>query len=197
MPKWQIDSKGRNTTYELLTYVPNFIISVGLPDTEEGELFQEVALERLKELQNRWALEDVTTNPKGVKLEFFTVYAYLLEYERALTNDMPLVPLTFYVMLLFTCIVFHRLGMSSGKSPTGVEPSRFSLGILSTFTIGMSLMSGTLFLLYVLCLYCIATKAHHVNIYFGYNRIRHHVLFGNSIYEPIADGPIHHSWCGT
>ena len=72
-----------------------------------------------------------------------TVYAYLVEYERALTNDMPLVPLTFYVMLMFTCVVFHRLGLGTGKSPTGVEPSRFCLGILSTFTIGMSLFSGT------------------------------------------------------
>ena len=66
----------------------------------------------------------------------------MLEYERALMMDMPLVPLTFYVMLLFTCTVFHRLGLSTGKSPTGVEPSRYSLGILSTFTIGMSLLSG-------------------------------------------------------
>lgn len=117
---------------------------MGLPDTYDGEIFQELALERLKELKNRWDLEDFETNPEDVKLEFFTVYAYLLEYERALTDDMPLVPLTFYVMLLFTCIVFHHLGMSSGKSPTGVEPSRFSLGLLSTFTIGMSLMSGKL-----------------------------------------------------
>ncbi|CAB9518965.1 Pick C1-like protein 1 [Seminavis robusta] len=142
VPAWMIDRKGKNVTYDLLTYVPNFIVSVGLPDTEESELFQEIALDRLKELKTKWELEDKEANPESVKLEFFTVYAYLLEYERALTNDMPLVPLTFYVMLLFTCIVFHRLGMGSGKSPNGIEPSRFSLGMLSTFTIGMSLMTG-------------------------------------------------------
>ena len=126
-----------------MTYVPNFIVSVGLPDTTEGESFQEVALERLKELKRKWELEDHQTNPRGVKLEFFTVYAYLLEYERALLNDMPLVPLTFYVMLLFTCIVFHRLGLGTrNQSPTGADPSRFALGILSILTIGMSLLSG-------------------------------------------------------
>ena len=141
-PEGYIDKKGRNQTLDVLTFVPNFIVSVGLPDTLEGELFQEVALERLKELRLSWALEDVDTNPDSVKLEFFTIYAYLLEYERALMKDMPLVPLTFYVMLLFTCVVFHRLGLGSGKSPNGREPSRFSLGILSTFTIGMSLLSG-------------------------------------------------------
>ena len=113
-----------------------------MPDTEQGEIFQETALERLRELKRRWELEELETNPEGVELEFFSVYAYLVEYERALTNDMPLVPLVFYVMLLFTCVVFHRLGLGTGKSPTGVEPSRFSLGMLSTFTIGMSLMSG-------------------------------------------------------
>jgi len=136
------EEKGRNQTLDLLTYTPTFTVSVGLPDTLQGEYFQEVALERLKELKLSWALEDADTNPTGVKLEFFTVYAYLLEYERALMNDMPLVPLTFYVMLLFTCVVFHRLGLASGKSPNGREPSRFSLGILSTLTIGLSLMSG-------------------------------------------------------
>jgi hypothetical protein len=129
-------------TVDLLTDVPNFIVSVGLPDTEEGEIFQELALERLKDLKRRWELQDSTTNPGGVKLEFFTFYAYLLEYERALTSDMPLVPMVFYLMLVFTCMVFHCLGVSSGKSPSESEPSRFSLGLLSTLTIGISIMSG-------------------------------------------------------
>jgi hypothetical protein len=128
-----------------MTYVPNFIVSIGLPDTYESEQFQDVALERLKKLKTRWELEDIESNPSSVKLEFFTLYAYLLEYERALTSDMPLVPLAFYVMLLFTCVAFHKLGMRSAKkTSTGIEPSRFSLGILSTVTIGMSMMTGKL-----------------------------------------------------
>jgi hypothetical protein len=127
-----------------MTYVPNFIVNVGLPDTLESEEFQDVALERLKKLKARWELEDIESNPGSVKLEFFTVYAYLLEYERALTSDMPLVPLAFYAMLLFTCFAFHKLGKSSSKTATGIEPSRFSLGLLSTITIGISMMTGKL-----------------------------------------------------
>jgi len=144
-PSWYIDEKGQNKTYDLLTFVPNFIVNVGLPDTVEGEYFQEVALERLRELKKKWELEDADTNARGVELEFFSVYAYLLEYERALMKDMPLVPITFYIMLLFTCVAFHRLGLGSKKSPDVIEPSRFSLGILSTITIGFSMTAGTLY----------------------------------------------------
>jgi hypothetical protein len=127
-----------------MTYVPNFIVSVGLPDTFESEQFQDLALERLKKLKTQWENEDIESNPRSVKLEFFTFYAYLSEYERALTSDMPLVPLAFYAMLLVTCVAFHTLGKSSSKTSTGIEPSRFSLGILSTLTIGMSMMTGKL-----------------------------------------------------
>lgn len=121
-----------------LTYVPNYIISVGLPDTEQSEAFQEVALARLLDLQQQWIVEDETSNPHHLQLEFFTVYAYLLEYERALMNDMPLVPVVFYVMLVFTCAVFHLHGDTNIQN----GPSRFTLGFLSTWTIGMSLASG-------------------------------------------------------
>lgn len=139
-----MNSEGKNKTFDLLTYVPSFILNVGLPDTDESYAFQEIALNQLKDLKKTWELQSRDQNPHSLQLEFFTLYAYELEYQRALMKDMPLVPLVFYVMLLFTCIAFHKLGMgtsrTSRKNP--LEPSRFSLGILSTFTIGMSLLSG-------------------------------------------------------
>lgn len=127
-----------------MTHIPNYMVSVGLPDSVKSEQFQEVVLERLKALQRKWELQDSLHNPLGIRLEFFAMYAYLLEYERALMKDMPLVPLVFYVMLIFTCFAFHKLGQGTARYQPNdcIEPSRFTLGFLSTFTIGMSLLSG-------------------------------------------------------
>ena len=138
-----------NNNLPLLTSAPAYIISVGLPVvTEETELFQERALERLKQLQDTWMDQSPIENPQNLRLQFFCQYAYLLEYERALLKDMPLALVVFAVMLTFTMVVFHHYGLQrgsdSGKSQQRqpLWKSRASLGVASVVTIGASLMSG-------------------------------------------------------
>jgi hypothetical protein len=138
-----------STNIDYLSHVPAYMVSVGFPSTPETPEFQERALVELQRLQHEWAHEDETTNPSGMRLDFFCQYAYLLEYERALNSDLPLVPVIFLVMLGFTMFVFHKYGQYhhdiANQNSLGTSKhhqSRFTLGIASVVTIGCSLMSG-------------------------------------------------------
>lgn len=130
----------------MLTRVPAFMISVGLPVVTQGwetEVFQERALARLQDLQDDWLDQTLEENPHQLRVQFFCQYAYLLEYERALMKDMPLALVVFAVMLSFTMLVFHQYGRQQrGNDSVSLYKSRATLGIASVVTIGASLMSG-------------------------------------------------------
>ena len=144
---------------EFISYIPAFIVSIGFPATDATEEFQERALIELQNLRNSWIDEDLQQNPNRFQLDFFCQLAYSLEYQRALTGDMPLVPIIFMVMLIFTMLVFHMYGQHQQlqlddddeegendenvtSTKTKIFQSRASIGLASVVTIGCSLMSG-------------------------------------------------------
>ncbi|CAB9518964.1 Patched domain-containing protein 3 [Seminavis robusta] len=122
---------------EYLTYVPNYVVNIGMPEIDDSYYYQERLLDVFNEIRNEWKQQTPEENPHGVQLEFFCGYAYELEYARALYKDFYLVPVIFFVMLGFTCFIFHQYGSQQVNAPT-----RATIGLASVVTIGMSMMSG-------------------------------------------------------
>lgn len=122
---------------DYLTYVPNYFVSIGMPYIDDTWVFQEEMLMRLAEIKDEWANQSPEENPMNIQLDFFCGYAYELEYARALTRDFPLVPVVFFVMLGFTCFIFHGYGLMQKGAPT-----RATIGMASVVTVGMSMMTG-------------------------------------------------------
>ncbi|CAB9500204.1 Pick C1-like protein 1 [Seminavis robusta] len=119
------------------------VLYVGLPDVklEEEDVFGQVTevsltpkvesavIDALRELRKEWADE-----PGNVyKLEFLTMRSLGDELVRAIADDIPLIPLVFFIMTGFTCFVFYR------NDPV---KSRSMVGIGSVVTILMSIMTG-------------------------------------------------------
>jgi Patched family len=67
------------------------------------------------------------------RLEFYMFTTVPSELTRAITQDLPLIPLVFAIMSAFTCIVFLR---------TDIVQSRGLLGLGSVVTILLSITSG-------------------------------------------------------
>merc|ERR1712151_578627 len=95
-------------------------------DGENTKVVEKDALDRV--LQLRDELEaDATTN---VRIEVLTVRSLNDEFQRAIFEDLYLLPVVLGVMFIFTCFVFYR------KNPV---QSRSLLGIGSVTTIFLSI----------------------------------------------------------
>ena len=115
----------------IVTYVPAYFMYVLLTDKDDGSTkdFEKIIIRRLEELQEAWDNDP----SQFYQLEFFAERSFSDEFKRAIENDMPLVPVIFFMMSGFTCLVFF--------SKDRVQ-SRCLLGVGSVTTIGMSLMTG-------------------------------------------------------
>ena len=118
-----------------LTYVPTLFVIIGLPNIDDTWPFEETVLEQLVGIRDYWLEQSPQDNPHNLQLEFFSSYGYELEYERALNNDIPLVPIIFFIMIGFTCYIFHSYGAAQPGSPT-----RATVGLASVATIGMAMV---------------------------------------------------------
>lgn len=121
---------------DYLVYVPNFFVSIGMPYVDDTWTYQERLLEVFTDMRLKWQQQSPEENPNNVQIDFFCGYAYELEYARALYRDFPLVPIVFFVMLGFTCFIFHRYGRMQVGAPT-----RATIGMASVVTVGMSMVS--------------------------------------------------------
>ncbi|CAB9504683.1 Pick C1 protein [Seminavis robusta] len=118
---------------QILTTAQSYIISIDFPERgADSDALEKVLLERMKQLRLEW--EESTQATGGVVLEYFTMYSYLLEFERAVYSDVYLVVVMMFIMVSFCCMVFYRKA----------DPiqSRALVGLFSITTIGMSLMTG-------------------------------------------------------
>ena len=120
---------------DYLYHVPVYFVSIGMPYVDDTWVFQEKLLAVFTELQQEWLNQSPEENPNNVQVDFFCGYAYELEYARALGGDFPLVPIVFFVMLGFTCFIFHRYGLIQVGAPT-----RATIGMASVVTVGMSMV---------------------------------------------------------
>jgi len=70
-------------------------------------------------------------------MDILTIYAYEVEYQRAIEGDLWLVPLVAIMMCGFVAITFARVG----RGQEGLK-SRTMLGVASVYTISMSFLTG-------------------------------------------------------
>jgi Niemann-Pick C1 protein len=114
---------GDGTLMSSMTY----IMSIAIPEVDEALDFEENLLENILDLQQQWDMEQGNI----FRVEIFTQRSFDDEFRRAIVKDIPLVPLIFVVMSLFTCLVFYRRSWVY---------SRCMLGLGAVFSILLSIM---------------------------------------------------------
>lgn len=121
----------RDPTSGLLTSAQSYILSISFPEDADGdkilsEEFETKALDVVFDFQEQWKNE-------AFKVETFAERSFGDEFERAIVNDIPLVPIVFVLMGIFTCIIFFKRDKVQSRS---------LLGFMSVVSIFLSIMAG-------------------------------------------------------
>ena len=127
------NSSKSNQQQLLLTMAQGLTTAFSLPHVEDltAELESD-ALEAIFPLQQQQ--QDNNNNANDfLSLEVLSKRSYPDEFMRAIVKDLPLIPLVFLVMAMFTCSILYRRDKIH---------SRMLLGIGAVVTIVMSLMTG-------------------------------------------------------
>jgi len=98
------------------------------PLPESSESFESKGIDKLLKLRDAWAAEG-----DGYVFQFFAERSFSDEFQRAIINDVPLVPIAFVIMSIFTCIIFWRRDWVY---------SRVLLGFGAVTAILLALLSG-------------------------------------------------------
>mmetsp|Transcript_22373 Transcript_22373/g.55325 ORF Transcript_22373/g.55325 Transcript_22373/m.55325 type:complete len:398 (+) Transcript_22373:936-2129(+) len=81
-----------------------FVMSIAFPETDKALDFEDKFLDKILALQEEWVNE-----PGNIyRVEIFAERSFDDEFGRAIVNDIPLVPIIFVVMSIFTALVFFR-----------------------------------------------------------------------------------------
>eukprot|EP00934_Nitzschia_sp_Nitz4_P003618 Nitzschia sp. Nitz4//scaffold242_size29646//19350//22324//NITZ4_008052-RA/size29646-processed-gene-0.13-mRNA-1//1//CDS//3329543818//3608//frame0 len=102
----------------IVQFAPIYIVHIDLPrqdDETEAEEFEKLALENLGRLRQEW-MEDAA-NP--FRLEYFADRSFADEFSRAILKDIPLVPIVFLVMSVFTSMVFFKRDPVQSRTVVG------------------------------------------------------------------------------
>ena len=113
----------------LLTSADAFVFSVAFPDNDAAFDFEDAILDNVLALREQWANEAGNI----YRLEIFTQRSFDDEFERAIVADIPLVPMIFVVMSIFTGFVFFRKNWIH---------SRCLLGFGAVCSVFLSIMVG-------------------------------------------------------
>jgi Niemann-Pick C1 protein len=106
-----------------------FVLSIAFPEIDSALDFEDETLDKIIALQEQWVNE-----PGNIyRVEIFTQRSFDDEFERAIVNDIPLVPLIFVVMSMFTGLVFFRKSWVH---------SRVILGVGAVCTVFLSIIFG-------------------------------------------------------
>lgn len=119
----------RDATTELLTSCKGYTVVIKFPDTEEAESFEDDALDRILDLQEEWNNEPNNT----FKLEVLGDGSFSDEFSRAILEDIPLIPIVFLIMSVFTTMVFFKRDKVKSRS---------LLGFGAVVAVLLSLLSG-------------------------------------------------------
>lgn len=103
-----------------LSKSPIYMIDIQLPrgendDDDPADDFEDIALENIKELQDAWVAE----SGNRFRLEYFADRSFADEFERAIINDIGLVPIVFIIMSVFTSMVFFKWNKVQSRSTLG------------------------------------------------------------------------------
>lgn len=128
----------------------SFVVVIRLPATTEAEDFESNAIDRILDLQDAWDAEEIAYH-----VEFITERSFDDEFGRAIVNDIPLVPLVFTVMSIFTCLIFAKWDKVQSRALLGfgaVMTVLFAImcGYGLLFTIGVPFTSMTQILPFIM-----------------------------------------------
>lgn len=121
----------RDPSTGLLTSAQSYILTISFPedangDTVSSEEFETKALDVVFDFQEKWKNEEF-------KVETFAERSFGDEFERAIVSDIPLVPIVFVLMGIFTCVIFFKRDKVQSRS---------LLGFMSVVSIFLSIMAG-------------------------------------------------------
>jgi len=117
------------TTTITIVSAQSYTVKIDLPNLgiQSEELEQRMLMRMNDMMQQQSTLS-------SIKVEYFTMYAYTLEFEKAVYSDIYLVFVMILIMVTFCCGVFWN-------RQDRIQ-SRSMVGLFSITTIGMSLLSG-------------------------------------------------------
>jgi hypothetical protein len=98
------------------TFAQLYIARIDLPDVENiAEDFETVALDNALDLKDAWETEP----DNAFRLEVVAERSFPDEFSRAVMADLPLIPIVFVIMAVFTCIVFSKCDRVESRSILG------------------------------------------------------------------------------
>jgi Niemann-Pick C1 protein len=121
--------RNRDANTGLLTKVQAYTVLIDFPDIDESEDFEEPALNAVLALQEQWEAQSAN----NFRLEVQAVRSFSDEFTRAIVADIPLVPIVFVIMSIFTCAVFFKRDKVRSRS---------LLGFSAVISVLLSIMSG-------------------------------------------------------
>lgn len=98
-----------------LTFAQLYIVRIDLPDLEAAEDFETVAIDNALDLKDAWETEP----GNAFRLEVVAERSFEDEFSRAVEGDLPLIPIVFIVMAVFTCIIFSKCDRVESRSLLG------------------------------------------------------------------------------
>ncbi|CAB9529332.1 Pick C1-like protein 1 [Seminavis robusta] len=103
----------------LLTHTEGYRIDMLFPLRDESKQFvSEQVVDAVFQLQEQWDARDVNS-PYKYQLEVLQSTSFDDEFDRAVANDLPLMPAAFIVMSIFCCIVFAQWDRVRSQSLLG------------------------------------------------------------------------------
>ena len=109
-----------------ISYTTVFVLDSGVG----GEDLSRNAVDRLLALRDKWANDD---SYNSYSLELFATTGFPDEFQRGIVKDIPLIPLAFVIMSLFTMLVFYERDWVQSRS---------TLGFGAVSCVLLSIMSG-------------------------------------------------------
>jgi len=101
---------------EILSSVQLLMVQIALPQISVADEFETVIIEKMLNVRKQWNAESGNI----YKLEVFTSRSLNDEFNRAIVKDIPLVPIVFIVMSIFTCLIFFRCDWLFSRSLLGL-----------------------------------------------------------------------------
>jgi len=114
---------------DILISVDSYFLTIQLPEEYASAEFEKKALDDLLDLRDAWAAEA----GNDFVLSIFADRSFSDEFTRGIVNDIPLVPIVFVIMSVFTCCVFWRKDSVF---------SRTLLGLGAVCTVFLAIMTG-------------------------------------------------------
>lgn len=122
----------RDPVTNRLTYVASYQVTISIPSAHtvaQSPALEEEAIDVVLDISAAWQQAN-----KELRLEVVADRSFSDEFERAIVVDIPLVPIVFVVMSIFTALVFARW-----RNPV---QSRALLGVGAVVCVTCSIMTG-------------------------------------------------------